>query len=193
MLFLDGLYAEDRQGVSRFFRVKAPSHAELVALAHQLSHGVGQYLKRQDLLSRDMDHSVLFLDFDESNPMPHLQGASIQYRIAVGAQQGRKAFQLQRVAAAHAENASSSSSSVAKVSGFSLHAGVCAQAQERNTLEQLCRYITRPAISEKRLSLTGQGNVRIQLKTAYRDGTTCPSYWSHWSSWREHLPNAERQ
>jgi hypothetical protein len=172
MLFLDGVYAEDRHGVFRFFRVKAPSHAELVVLAHQLSHRVGRYLERQGLLSRDLENAYLAFDFDESNPMPHLQGSSIQYRIAMGAQQGRKAFQLQTVVAAHAENASSSSSSVAKVSGFSLHAGVCAQANERKKLEQLCRYITRPAISEKRLSLTRQGNVRIQLKTAYRDGTT---------------------
>ena len=39
-------------------------------------------------------------------------------------------------------------------------------------LERLCRYIARPAISEKRLSLTGQGKVRYELKTPYRDGTT---------------------
>jgi hypothetical protein len=172
MLFLDGVYAEDRHGVSRFFRVKAPSHAELIALAHQLSHRVGRYLERQGLLSRDLENAYLAFDLDESNPMPHLQSSSIQYRIAMGSQQGRKAFQLQTVAAAHAENASSVSSFVAKVSGFSLHAGVCAQADERKKLEQLCRYITRPAISEKRLSLTGQGHVRIQLKTPYRDGTT---------------------
>jgi hypothetical protein len=32
--------------------------------------------------------------------------------------------------------------------------------------------ISRPAISEKRLSLTPNGNIRYQLKTPYRDGTT---------------------
>jgi hypothetical protein len=36
----------------------------------------------------------------------------------------------------------------------------------------LCRYITRPAIAEKRLSLSKQGLVRYELKTPYRDGTT---------------------
>jgi hypothetical protein len=36
----------------------------------------------------------------------------------------------------------------------------------------LCRYIARPAIANERLSLTRQGNVRNQLKTPYRDGTT---------------------
>ena len=39
-------------------------------------------------------------------------------------------------------------------------------------LERLCRYITRPAVSTERLSLTPQGNIRYRLKTPYRDGTT---------------------
>ena len=61
---------------------------------------------------------------------------------------------------------------VGKVAGFSLHAGVAARADEHQKLERLCRYISRPAIAEKRLSLTPNGNVRYQLKTPYRDGTT---------------------
>jgi hypothetical protein len=61
---------------------------------------------------------------------------------------------------------------VGKVAGFSLRAGVAAKAHERNKLERLCRYISRPAVSEKRLSLTAQGKVRYQLKTPYKDGTT---------------------
>jgi len=61
---------------------------------------------------------------------------------------------------------------VAKETGFSLHAGVAAQAWERDKLERLCRYISRPAVSEKRLSLTWAGNIRYKLKTPYNDGTT---------------------
>jgi hypothetical protein len=38
-------------------------------------------------------------------------------------------------------------------------------------LERLCRYISRPAISAQRLSLTPSGNDHYQLKTPYRDGT----------------------
>jgi len=59
-----------------------------------------------------------------------------------------------------------------KVAGFSLHAGVAAKAEERKKLERLCRYISCPAVSEKRLSLTPSGRIRYQLKTPYRDGTT---------------------
>ncbi len=53
-----------------------------------------------------------------------------------------------------------------------LHARVAARGNERDKLERLCRYITRPAIAERRLSLTHQGKVRYELKTPYRDGTT---------------------
>jgi len=46
---------------------------------------------------------------------------------------------------------------------------VSARANERKKLERLCRYISRPAVSEKRLSLTSNGNIRYQLKTPYRE------------------------
>lgn len=49
-----------------------------------------------------------------------------------------------------------------KVTGFSLHAGVAATAHQRDELERLCRYIARPAVSEKRLSLTVHGQVSLR-------------------------------
>ena len=61
---------------------------------------------------------------------------------------------------------------MAETAGFSLHAGVATKANERTRLERLCRYITRPAISMKRLSLTRNGQVRYELKTPWRNGTT---------------------
>ena len=55
------------------------------------------------------------------------------------------------------------------VSGFirPLH-----KAHQRDKVERLCRYIARPAVSEKRLSLTATGKVRYELKSSYRNGTT---------------------
>jgi len=104
----------------------------------------------------------------EGGPMDELLSHSITYRIAVGPQAGRKVFTLQTLAARDGPFGDA----VSKVAGFSLHAGVEAQADERKKLERLCRYISRPAVAEKRLSLTPNGNVRYQLKTPYRDGTT---------------------
>jgi len=62
--------------------------------------------------------------------------------------------------------------SVGETAGFSLHAGVATKANERAKLERLCRYITRPAVSTKCLSLTRNGQVRYELKTPWRNGTT---------------------
>ncbi len=102
--------------------------------------------------------------------LDHLLGYSITYRIAVGPQAGRKVFTLQTLPGCDPED--QFGEPVGKVAGFSLHAGVSAKADERKKLERLCRYISRPAVSEKRLSLTPNGNIRYQLKTPYRDGTT---------------------
>jgi hypothetical protein len=72
---------------------------------------------------------------------------------------------------------------VAESSGFSLHAGIAAKASQRDKLEHLARYVSRPPVATERLSLTqGKrsdavaegGLVRLALKTAYRDGTVIP-------------------
>ena len=56
--------------------------------------------------------------------------------------------------------------------GFSLHAAVRCGADQRKELERLCRYITRPAIANERLKRNRAGQVVLQLKSPYRDGTT---------------------
>ena len=56
--------------------------------------------------------------------------------------------------------------------GFSLHAAVRCDADERQRLEQLCRYIARPALANERVQINVAGQVVLRLKTAWRDGTT---------------------
>jgi len=56
--------------------------------------------------------------------------------------------------------------------GFSLHAAVRWRADQRKELEQLCRYITRPAIANERLKRNRTGQVVLQLKSPYKDGTS---------------------
>lgn len=168
MLFLDGVYVDHLNGTARFHWVKAPTSQELTQLAHTIAHRVGRFLERQGLLQRDIENSYLALDPVDDEAMNSLLGHSITYRIAVGPQAGRKVFTLQTLPACDEPF----DDGVGKVAGFSLHAGVAARADERRKLERLCRYISRPAVSEKRLSLTRGGNVRYQLKTPYRDGTT---------------------
>lgn len=56
--------------------------------------------------------------------------------------------------------------------GISLQAGVHYEANDRQGIEQLCRYITRPAIANGRLAIDRDGNVVLKLKTAWRNGIT---------------------
>ena len=102
-------------------------------------------------------------DAVDDDAMSQLCGHSITYRIAVGPQSGRKVFTLQTLPAGEPED--QVGDTVGKVTGFSLHAGVAVRADEHQKLERLCRYVSRPAVSEKRLSLTSGGNIRYQLKT----------------------------
>ena len=51
-------------------------------------------------------------------------------------------------------------------------AAVRVEAHERKRLEQLCRYITRPALADERVQLNAAGQVELKLKTPWRDGTT---------------------
>ena len=71
-------------------------------------------------------------------------GVIITYRGAVGPQQGRKVFILQTLPASEEVR----DSGAEKVAEFSLQAGVAARAGERQKLERLCRYISRPVDAE---------------------------------------------
>jgi hypothetical protein len=170
LLALDGAYAEEAYGKMRFHRIKAPTADELRVLAHRIGQRVAKFLERRGFLERDEENSYLALEASGDEAMQQLYGHSITYRIAIGPRQGCKVFTLQSLPPVDGPKAESSR--VANVAGFSLHAGVMAEVHQRDKLERLCRYISRPAVSEKRLALTANGNVRYQLKTPYRDGTT---------------------
>jgi len=92
MLFLDGVYAKNKQGKTTFQRTNAPDQQELAILVHTISHRVAQFLERQGVLEQDEENSYLQLEGMDEDPMQQLIGCSVSYRIAVGPQQGRKVF-----------------------------------------------------------------------------------------------------
>ena len=171
MLVLDGVYVEHPDGTLRFRRVAAPTSAELNALTASLAHRIGRFLERRGLIERDAENAWLAGGDDiEAAALEQLRAASITYRIALGPRRGKKAFTLQTLPPVAEEFPEDGA--LGKAGGFSLHAGIVVGADERSKLERLCRYISRPALAEKRLSLTPNGNVRYHFKTPWRDGTT---------------------
>jgi hypothetical protein len=60
----------------------------------------------------------------------------------------------------------------AALRGFDLHAGIVTCAGQRERLERLCRYALRPPIAQDRLRLDAGGQVWLELRHRWSDGTT---------------------
>ncbi len=171
MLWFDGVYeanVKQPQRKPRLHRARAPTCAQLTQLAGKIASRLCRHLTRKGWLEGEDESLFLSDSAGGDDGMDALRMSSITYRIATGAQAGRKVVTLQTLPG----DAGPIEGDAGKVGGFSLHAGVAAEAHESLKLERLCRYITRPAISEKRLSISPQGRVRYELKTPWRNGTT---------------------
>jgi hypothetical protein len=167
MLFLDGVYITNDKTDPIFVPIGKLEVKDIANVVNKISLRIAAYLSRAGLIERDADNTYLALDRDNVNED---QVHSIQYRIAIGPNKGKKIFTLQTLPPRYEEQ--SRSELVSNIGGFSLHAGVAISAYQRAKLENLCRYITRPPVSTERLTLTPQGNVRYELKNPYHDGTT---------------------
>lgn len=62
----------------------------------------------------------------------------------------------------------------ADIDDFSLQVAARCGADDRQALEQLCRYITRPALANEGLQTNATGRVELALKAPWRDGTSPP-------------------
>lgn len=166
MLFLDGAY-RFRGNRAIFHRTRQPDHAQLARLLDTLSRRIVRVLERRGLLIVDPEHPQL--DFEPGSSLDHLQAASIAYRIAIGPHAGCKALTLYSVPPL---DETSNNPLLARVAGFTLHAATVCEAYQRGRLERLCRYITRPPIATKRLTVDGRGRVVYRYKQPFRDGST---------------------
>jgi hypothetical protein len=125
-------------------------------------------LTRRGYLVEEQGMSYL-ADTDAENPLAPLQAASCTYRIAVGPRAGQKVLRVRTVAGREEKPRKAL---CADAHGFSLHAAVRLASHQRKELERLCRYITRPALANERLSRNAKRQVVLKLKSPYRDGST---------------------
>ena len=173
-LVLDGVYRRT-DGEPVFVQADSPTDEELQALLHKIITRLMKLLTRRGVLvEEEEDGGSSYLadaqaDSDEARAFRPLQVAACMYRIAFGPRAGQKVFTLQGAMPLNVERAQEL---CADQQGFSLHAAVRCDADERQRLEQLCRYITRPALANERVQINAAGQVVLKLKTAWRDGTT---------------------
>jgi hypothetical protein len=171
-LVLDGVYCCDADGSPAFIEADAPTDDELHALLQTVIARLMKMLTRRGVLVEDMGQTYLAepdADGEDARTLRPLQAAAITYRIALGPRAGQKVLTLR---GAMPREATARQPLCADIDGFSLHAAVRVEAHDRKRLEQLCRYITRPALSDQRVQLNDAGQVELKLKTPWRDGTT---------------------
>jgi putative transposase len=171
-LVLDGIYHTGAEGAPVFHPAPALTGEELPALLDKIIARILRVLTRQGHLVEEEGvtyvadaHGII----DPENLLAPLQAASCTYRIAFGLRAGRKVLSWQYAAR---RAVPITQQLCTNVHGFSLHAGVRCAADQRQALEHLCRYITRTAIANERLSVNHAGQVVLKLKTPYRDGTS---------------------
>ena len=174
-LVLDGVYQTSGEDAPVFIETPAPSPAQLQTLLNKIIKKIMKLLTRLgDLIEEDGITCMASTDpTDPDNVLAPLQAASTSYRIAMGPRAGRKVLTLVGGAKLpQSHDRGPRDALCANEQGFSLHAGVHCEANDRKGIEQLCRYIARPAISNERLAVNREGNVILKLKTAWRNGAT---------------------
>jgi hypothetical protein len=168
MIALDGVYTVGKSGKAKFHRVKAPNQTELQTLLNRVIQRVVRKLERDGLLIPDPEQPWLDLGFHE--PLDSLSAASIRYRIAIGPHSGNRTLTLHDPSFIRTDKPTKAST--ADRDGFSLNAAVSCQPYQRERLERLCRYVTRPAICLDRLTVRFDGKVQYELKNPFSNGTT---------------------
>jgi len=88
---------------------------------------------------------------------------TIGHWVAMGSQQGRKVFTLQTIPAWEGDDRFARRR---KWPGLACMPVLLQRPGNDKKLERLCRYLSRPAVCEKRLSLSASWNISNRLKNA---------------------------
>ena len=169
-LILDGVFtvAPDADGV-QFRATPPPTDAEVARLLTTIRVRILRLLMRRGL-GPDADLSRPDPLAEDSPALAGLSSASVQGRVALGPRAGRRLIALGQDP--DARWVTSGGPRHAHLDGFDLHGNVAVDGEDRERLEQLCRYLLRPAVAQDRLRLTEDGRIVLELKTAWTDGTS---------------------
>jgi hypothetical protein len=153
-LVLDGVYRCGADGAPGFVEAAAPTDDEVHALLQAVIARLMKMQMRRGVLVEEMGQTYLAepdADGEQARTLRLLQAAAVTYRIAFEPRAEQKVLTLR---GAVPREDSLRPPLCADIDGFSLHAAVRVEAHDRKRLEQLCRYITRPAMSDERVQVS---------------------------------------
>ncbi len=163
VLQLDGVYAQ-AEDAPVFLPAPELTDDDVRQIVETTARRVIRLLERRGAL----DDGHLDRLADESPVLAGMTAASVQGLVATGARAGMR---VRRVLS-DPEDAVRSGKLCYASRGFSLHAATRIDADDREGLERLCRYVARPPLAAGRLERISNDVLSFRLKTPWDDGTT---------------------
>jgi len=170
-LVLDGVFARNTDGTLRFHAVPDHPAPDLMPLLVTVATRLQRLMTRRGIV--DGSDSVDWWDpfADDAPTLAGLAAASVRGVAALGPRAGRP---VRRWGDDGLERRPNDAPRPwhARVRSFDLHAAVTVPARARERLERMCRYALRPAVGQERLRLSREGQVELDLRRRWADGTT---------------------
>ena len=166
-LVLDGVFARAEDGRLAFHVTPSLTDADVADVLAAIEPGVTRLLGRRGF-GDGGDRSD---GFAEATPLlAGLAAASVQGVVALGRAPGTRPLRLGD--APEDMSAPAHGACHAQWKGFDLHAGLLVPAGQGDRLERVCRYALRPPVTDERLRIGADGQVVLQLRHPWANGTT---------------------
>jgi hypothetical protein len=175
ILALDGVYVPGPSGTLQFVETPRPAAEEVMSLIGTIQRRMLRALQRRGLVQKLEAENGGDAESEESLEAL-CQGASVQYRLAMGTPPGRPVRRIGSLGFI-GEDPKPTGALSAIIGGYSLHAGTYVHQNDRAGLERMCRYLLRPPVAEDRLEVRsspqpqGTDSVVYKLKSQWSDGT----------------------
>jgi hypothetical protein len=154
----------DVDGAPKFHAALPPTDDDVRSIVETTARRVIRLLEKRGVLDGDTLDPLV----DESPVLAGMTAASVQGLVATG---DRAGFRVRRVLTDPAEAVRTGDLCYAS-RGFSLHAATRIRAGDKDGLERLCRYVSRPPLAAGRLTALSEDELLFQLKTPWSDGKT---------------------
>ena len=174
IIALDGCYEEKSTGDLKFYNADAPWENSLLTLTQNISLMINIYLIKKGYLEVLDDISFVgntdsLFESDEDLHLPS-QAASVSHQIAFGERAGQPVRRLKSQASLWPSETryEIKSDGCVSLGGYSVHAATAVKAHERERLEKLVRYMSRPALADERISIISENEIQLRLKTPWK-------------------------
>ena len=176
-VFLDGVYSPDGDGRGQMFHpAPGPTQQEIEALVCRASKRILRFLQRRGvitLVTAPGDGEVTVVtdeSLGEKDPLlAKLLAAATAGAPPAGWANKRKPV---RIVLDPDDRPVAKGKLCAQNRGFNLHAATKVAANDKQGRVTLCKYMLRPPLANDRLKILADGNVKLELKKPWSDGTS---------------------